>query len=399
MDQILFARQPIVNGSKSIVGYELLFRSNAPISSIDGNLATSQVLLNAFTEGEIDAVVADGRAFVNFTDRLLISPPPFGKEKLVVEILENVELTPEVREAIKRLHRDGFSMALDDYVPGTIYDELLPYIEIVKLEIPAIPPEQLEDTIRTLKRHRVTLLAEKIETHEDFHRCKSLGCDLFQGYFFSKPELVKGRKMPQNRVAIMELISKVNQPTMSVHDITQIITRDPSLSVKLLQLVNSPAFRRPDKVGSIHMAVMILGLGRIKSWATLLALSNIDDKPVALITLALIRAKVCELLAEKIEPNAREVYFTVGLFSCLEAFFDQPFSEILEKLPLDERVCDALIRFKGRPGLALNTALQYERCKLDSIHWGILEKMKVSQKMVGDIYKESIAWAKESTLY
>ncbi len=399
MDQILFARQPIVNASKAIVGYELLFRSNVPITSIDGNLATSQVLLNAFTEGEIDAVVADGRAFVNFTDRLLISPPPFGKEKLVVEILENVELTPEVREAIKKLHREGFSMALDDYVPGTIYDELLPYIEIVKLEIPAIPAEQLEDTIRTLKRHQVTLLAEKIETHEDFHRCKALGCDLFQGYFFSKPELVKGRKMPQNRVAIMELISKVNQPTMSVHDITQIITRDPSLSVKLLQLVNSPAFRRPDKVGSIHMAVMILGLGRIKSWATLLALSNIDDKPAALITLALIRAKVCELIAAKIEPNAKEVYFTVGLFSCLEAFFDQPFSEILGKLPLDERVCEALIRFKGKPGLALNTALQYERCKLDSIHWGLLEKMRVSQKMVCDIYKESIAWAKESTLY
>ncbi|WP_020408493.1 EAL and HDOD domain-containing protein [Hahella ganghwensis] len=399
MDQILFARQPIVNGRKAIVGYELLFRSNTPITAIDGNLATSQVLLNAFTEGEIDAVVSDGKAFVNFTEQLLINPPPFGKEKLVVEILETVDLTPEVRLAIKKLHQEGFSLALDDYVPGTIYDDLLPFIDIVKLEIPAIADSDLENTIRTLKQHNVTLLAEKIETHEDFYRCKNLGCDLFQGYFFSKPELVRGRKMPQNRVAIMELISKVNQPTMSVHDITHIITRDPSLSVKLLQTVNSPAFRRPDKVGSIHMAVMILGLSRIKSWATLLALSNIDDKPAALVTLALVRAKVCELIAEVIEPKARETYFTVGLFSCLEAFFDQPFTEILEKLPLEERVCDALTRFKGKPGLALNTALQYERCKLDSIHWGLLEKMQVSQKMVSDIYKESITWAKEASLY
>ncbi len=368
------------------------------MSSIDGDLATSQVLLNAFTEGEIEAVVSSGKAFVNFTEQLLVSPPPFGKDKLVVEILETVELTTEVREAIHNLHKEGFTLALDDYVPGTIFDELIPFIDIVKLEIPAIPSSELQTTINNLRRHKVSLLAEKIETHEDYYRCHELGCDLFQGYFFSKPELVTGRKMPQNKVAIMELISKVNQPAMSVTDITKIISRDPLLSVKLLQLVNSPAFLRPDKVGSIHMAVMILGLTRIKSWATLLALSNIDGKPDALITLSLIRARMCELLAQKLEPATQETYFTVGLFSCLEAFFDQSFTEILAKLPLDARVADALIKYKGKPGLALNTALHYERGRFNSIHWNLLAKLNIDKQDVSSIYRESIIWAKESSV-
>jgi len=398
VDQILFARQPIVDQEKTIIGYELLFRSESPLLPLDGDFATSQVLLNAFTEGEIEAIVSSGKAFVNFTEHLLINPPPFGKDKLVVEILETVELSAEVRGAIRRLHNEGFSLALDDYVPGTIYDELLPYIDIVKLEFPAIPSTQLQNTINNLKRHKVILLAEKIETHEDFYRCRHLGCDYFQGYFFSKPELVTGRKMPQNKVAIMQLISKVHQPTMSITDITQIISRDPSLSVKLLQLVNSAAFRRLNTVSSIHMAVMILGITRIKSWATLLALSNIDGKPDALITLSLIRARMCELLSLKLEPAAREIYFTVGLFSFLEAFFDLPFTEILSKLPLDSRVSEALVKYKGKPGLALNTAVHYERCQFNSIHWNLLAKMNINKQEVCQIFRDSIIWARESSV-
>ncbi|AZZ93305.1 HDOD domain-containing protein [Hahella sp. KA22] len=399
VEQILLARQPIVNATKEIVGYELLFRSNEQPAQFDGNAATSQVLLNAFTEISIGEVTGGAKAFVNFTETLLMQPPPFSKELLVIEILETIELTDEIVTAIIRLGKNGFTLALDDYVPGTKYDELLPYVSIVKLEFPAIPKDRLEQTVTHLKGLNITLLAEKVETHEDFEYCRDLGCDLFQGYFFSKPEIITGRKLAHNRMAVMELIAKVQNPTLSIDQIIKTITSDPSLSVKLLQLVNSAAYRRPRTIESIHMAVMLLGISRIKSWATLLALSNIEDKPKALITIALIRARMCELIAQSIEPQAADLYFTVGLFSCLEAFFDMPMEEILNKLPLSERVSDALVKMKGKPGLALHTTLQYERCKLDTIHWNLLEKMNLNSGEISATYRQAILWANEQSAF
>ncbi|ABC31148.1 predicted signal transduction protein containing EAL and modified HD-GYP domains [Hahella chejuensis KCTC 2396] len=399
VEQILLARQPIVNATKEIVAYELLFRSNEQPAEFDGNAATSQVLLNAFTEIPIAEVTGGAKAFVNFTETLLMHPPPFSKELLVIEILETIELTDEIVTAIIRLGKNGFTLALDDYIPDTKYDELLPYVSIVKLEIPAIPKERLEQTVKHLKGLNITLLAEKVETHEEFEYCRDLGCDLFQGYFFSKPEIVTGRKLAHNRMAVMELIAKVQNPALSIDQIIKTITSDPSLSVKLLQLVNSAAYRRPRTIESIHMAVMLLGISRIKSWATLLALSNIEDKPKALITIALIRARMCELIAQTMEPKAADLYFTVGLFSCLEAFFDMPMEEILNKLPLSERVSDALVKMKGKPGLALHTTLQYERCKLDIIHWNLLEKMSLTGGEISAAYRQAIFWASEQSVF
>lgn len=394
-EQILYARQPIVDRTREIYGYELLFRSESPGGVIDGNLATSQVLLNAFTEGDVEAFMEGGKAFVNFTKDLLLQPPPFDKSQLIIEILEDVEITDSVRKAIINLAGRGFTLALDDYVPDTIYDELLPYISLVKLEFPAIDKSRLESLVKMLKAHNVTLLAEKIETHEDFKLCRDLGCDLFQGYFFSKPEIVKGHKMPQSKIAVMELIAKVQNPQLAIDQIIKTITFDPFLSVKLLQLVNSAAFRRSREIESIHMAVMLLGIGRIKAWATLLALSNIDDKPHVLVTVALIRASMCELIAGIIDPKSKDTYFTIGLFSCLEAFFDQPLAEILGQLPLGDRIKDALLKMKGKPGLALNTVLHYERGNLESIHWNLLEKQGITGKMLSDFYKDSIHFANE----
>ncbi len=393
-EQILYARQPIVDRNQEIYGYELLFRSETP-GAFDGNLATSQVLLNAFTEGDIEAFMEGGRAFVNFTKDLLTQPPPFDKKHLIIEILENIELDADIQKAITELSRRGFSLALDDYVPGTVFDALLPSVSFVKLEYPAIEKEQLPVLIENLKEHDVTILAEKIETHEDFKHCMELGCDLFQGYFYSKPQIVTGRRMPQNKMAIMELIAKVQNPVLAVDQIIHTISRDPYLSIKLLQLINSAAFRRPRKIESIHMAVMLLGISRIKAWSTLLALSNIDDKPNSLVTVALIRAHMCELIADVVEPKAKDTYFTIGLFSCLEAFFDTPLADILRTLPLDDRIKDALLKMKGKPGLALNTVLHYERTNFDSIHWRLLEKQGVTGKMLSNFYKQSIHFAYE----
>ena len=394
-NQVLYARQPIVTNALEIYGYELLFRAEAPFCIIDGNYATSQVLLNAFNEGDVEEFMKGGRAFVNFTKELLIEPPPFRKEAMVIEILENIEISEEVIAAVKTLNESGFKLALDDYTPGNAQDELIPYVSIVKLEFPSIQRNALQQVIRDLKTRNVTVLAEKIETHEEFRLCSQLGCDLFQGFFISKPEIIEGRKLPQRKMAVMKLVAKLQKPGLSIEEITKTISLDPSLSVKLLQLINSVSLKRAQNIDSIHMAVILLGISRVKAWASLLALATIDDKPRILIHFALIRAHMCELISELIEPHARDTYFTIGLFSCLEAFFDQPLREILVFLPLDKKVMEALLNMKGKPGLALNTVLNYEHGNHDAIHWKLLARQNINGKVLNEVYKASILFANE----
>lgn len=397
-EQILLARQPIFNTAKTVIGYELLFRSETRPAHFDGNLATSQVLLNAFTESSIEEITGGSLAFVNFTRELLLQPPPFSPEHLVIEILEDIQPDPEVLQAVKSLKQRGFTLAMDDYVPGTRSDDFLPMVDIVKLELPAIPKARLGPTIAYLKERKIRLLAEKIETHEEFAHCAELGCDLFQGYFLSKPQVITGRKLPQNRMAVLQLVATLQNAELSIKEVIDIITRDPTLAVKLLQMVNSAAFRRSRTIESIHMAVMMLGLMRIKAWATLLALSSMDDKPLALVTLALTRARMCELFAEALEPDSVDTYFTIGLFSCLEAFFDIPIAQLLEKLPLDQRVSDALTRMRGKPGLALHTTIQYERCNLEGIHWNLLKRFQLDPATVGQFYRQCLHWVNAQEL-
>ncbi|MDG9669178.1 HDOD domain-containing protein [Hahella sp. CR1] len=398
MEQILLARQPIVDASLEIVGYELLFRSNDPAAGpiLDGDKATSVVLLNAFTEKSIQEVTSGHLAFVNFTEQLLMEPPPFPKDLLVIEILESVEPTKEICEAVARLAKRGYTIALDDYDLHSKQEVLLEYASIVKLEFPAIEKGAFKgfvDKIR--KRKKVRLLAEKIETHDDFEFCLNNGCELFQGYFFSKPEIVTGRKMPQSKLAVLRLIAMVQNPDASFDQIVKTIASDPPLSVKLLQLINSISFRRPQPIDSIHKAAVLLGLEQLRAWVMLLALSGIEDKPKALIVIALIRARMCEQIAATIEPDKRDTYFTIGLFSTLDAFFDRTIEEILSKLPLSTMVIDALLRGEGKAGLALITVRLYERCDMQNIPWAQLEELGLNGPAISKLYRDSIVWADE----
>jgi len=391
-ENVLLARQPIYDAQREIAGYELLFRptDGESFSSLGGTKATCRVLLNAFNDNEINAITGGAHAFVNFTEELIYSPPPFDPTHLVIEILEDIPVTDELVAGVKKLKALGFTIALDDYVPDPNLQPLLPLVDIIKLELPAIPVNELPKVIASLKQFNVKLLAEKIEDHETFMRCKELGCDLFQGYFLSKPIIVKGRKMPQNKIAVMQLLAQVQNPDIEIKDLVKIIKQDPMLSLKLLKLVNTAAYQRANKVENIQMAVMVLGLSKIKSWATLLSLNSIDDKPCSLKQMALQRARFCELIAEKITPQLSELCFTAGLLSCLDAFLDQPLDEILQSLPLDQSLIDALLRYEGGPGLILSTVKLYEKSLWDAIKW-----QELGEAELCGIYIESIEWADE----
>ncbi|MCP5161741.1 MAG: HDOD domain-containing protein [Hahellaceae bacterium] len=394
-ENVLLARQPIYNAKKEVVAYELLFRPETEFDmpEFDGHKATSRVLLNAFTESDIASITGGLPAFVNFTEELIHSPPPFNAKHLVIEVLEDTLITDHLVSSLKKLKQKGYKIALDDFVMDKKYAPLLELADIIKLELPQMDGAILDSTIAQLKPYPAQLLAEKIETPEDYQRCLELGCTLFQGYFLSKPEIVRGKKMPSDKLVVLKLLSELQNPAIDVKKLNEIISHDPSLSFKLLKLVNSAAFRRNQPIESIHMAIMMLGISRVKSWASMLALSNLENKPLALRHISLVRARQCELLAEHLEPEQKDTYFTIGMLSCLDAYFDLPLQEILQKINLQGTIRDALTHYKGRPGLALHTVKHYDSSHWHDIHWGLLAKIGIDSVEINKMFIEAIIWA------
>jgi EAL and modified HD-GYP domain-containing signal transduction protein len=394
---ILLARQPIYNKSKKVIAYELLFRSesDAPISSFDGNFATSRVLLNLFTESDITSVTNNLPAFVNFTAELIHNPPIFSPSTVVIEVLENITITNKIVSSLVKLKKKGYMLALDDFIMDERYKKILPLVDIVKLELPEMDDEELVSTITELKKHKVKLLAEKVETPEQFNRCLELGCDYFQGYFLSKPEIVTGKKIAAGKMAIIDLISQIQSPEVDMDGLTNVISRDPALSFKLLKLINSAAFKRSNTIDSIHKAVTLLGIDKIKSWASLLALSKLEDKPDALRYQALVRAIMCQQLSEYMAPDSGEKFYTVGLLSSLDAFFDKSLDEVVSHISLAPDINDALIGKKGVAGLALKTTLSFEQAHWHKLDWTALAEFELNAKQINEIYFDSCRVALE----
>ncbi len=398
-EEILLARQPIFNSKLDIYAYELLFRPAAEHSGIiDGDQATSTVMLNAFSEVGMENLVARSKAFINFTRNLVITPPPFDNKEIVIEILEDIQPEPEVLEGITNLKQQGFTIALDDFA----YDEsLVPLVEladIIKIDVLALTEDELEHNITVLKKYPVKLLAEKVETQEMFQSCKDLGFDYFQGYFLCRPILVKGKIIPANKLVVMKLIADLNSPETSdpsvLHDT---ISSDPTLSYKLLRMINSAAYRRPRKIESLYRAILLIGPSNIKHWASLLALSNLDDKPHALHEQTMLRAHMCENLGAKADERKKDLFFTVGMMSMLEAFFDAPLDELLSSISLTDEINTALLNNEGILGFVLSVTLAYEQGNWGDIDWSGLTHYNLSIKDVKEAYLESLQWSIETS--
>lgn len=395
---ILLARQPIFDIDIKVSAYELLFRGdNSNHANVfDGEAATSQVFLNAFNELDISEVVQNHPAYINFTRNLILNPPPFDRHRFVIEVLEDIEADAELFENLQKLKDSGYTIALDDFVYSSKWDPALRIVDIVKIDVLAFDEAEIERHVELLKPFDVVLLAEKVETHEMFHYCKELGFTFFQGYFLSKPEQVKGRKVPANKLVVLNLLAQLQDPNAELGKIAGVIAKDPVLSVKLIKLVNSAAFSGRREITSLQHAVSMLGLRQVKSWATLLSLSNMADKPNALSVLAMTRAKMCQLLAACF-TNAvdSDAYFTTGLLSNLDAFFDVELQEIIGSMPLSQLVVDALLHGNGPIGTIIKTVVHFEKAEWDQLDTEALAKLKIGTKEMELAYRESIRWASQ----
>lgn len=391
----LLARQPIFNTQMKVVAYELLCRSSHvnQANFNNGDAASSQVLLNAFTELSIHNVVGKHLAFINFTRNLLQTPPPFDRKQLVVEVVEGQKVDESMLHALKVLRENNYTIALDDFILTTETEHLIPYADIIKLDVLQLNTKELTDHIDRLKQFDIKLLAEKVETYEMLEFCKSAGFDLFQGYFLARPQIISGRKMSDNKQSVLQLLSALQAPDVPVEKIEHMIARDAVLSFKLLRLVNSAAFGLARKIDSLKQAIMLLGLNKIKNWVNILAMSNLGDKPHELSVAALTRARMCELIANQLNGKSNaDGYFTVGLLSTLDAFMDLPMANLLESISLSKHINDAILSQVGSEGKVLEITTHYEKGAWDKIDWTYLEKNGISSEQLAEIYVDTLEW-------
>jgi EAL and modified HD-GYP domain-containing signal transduction protein len=396
---VLMARQPIFDRDSQVVAYELLFRQDMEEAANvqDGDFSTSQVLLNAFTHFGIEEAVGKHTAFVNFTRHLLENPPPFDKSRLVIEILESEHVDEELVCTVSKLVDEGYTIALDDFVLEPGWERLLELASVVKVDVMDTGAHDLEGLTAHLQNYSCRLLAEKVEDSAMYERCRALGFELFQGYFLCRPQLMRGRGVPASKLLVMELLNVLQQPDTTNEQLEELVVRDPVLVHKVLSLVNSAAFVVPTRIESISWAIAWLGLDNIRNLASLLMLSRLPEKPLALRSQAIQRAKMCELIGRKVAPGQESTLFSVGLLSLLDAFFDVELEQVLAKLALSEEMQLAILEHKGLPGRVLALTLAHEQGCWEELDWQQLEKLGVTPALVNSCYRESIEWADKVT--
>ena len=389
--QVAFVgRQPIYGRAVNVFAYELLYRNG------DGNLAnfvdedgaTTKVMLNTFLEIGLDRIVGEHKAFINVTRNFILEKlyQAIPKERVVLEVLEHIQPDPPIIDALTDLSKQGYMIALDDFVYHEALEPLVAIADIVKVDVLSLPRVTVKEHVRALRRYPVKLLAEKVETHEDFEFCKSLGFDFFQGYFFCEPNVISGRGIPTNRMSMLFLLTKLQNPEIQIPQLEDIIKTDVSLSLKILRYVNSAYFGLLKKVDSIAQAACLVGIDRLRTWATLLAMASIKEKPYELIVTAMVRARMCEQLGLCLRQEAADSFFTVGLFSVLDSMFDSDMSEIVNTLPLSSDIRSALLPHEGVMGEALNCVIAYERGNWESVRCRNLELSTIREAYLNALH-------------
>ena len=407
--EIFIGRQPIFNLHEQIVAYELLYRNKDSNSfpMVDSDVATVNVLINSFVNIGIDEVTKGRPCFVNFTENLLIGPLTDYLEpaKIIIEILEDVPITKTLVSRMQELKSRGFQIALDDFVLNEdvhIYDELFRYTDYIKVDFlssPLLERMEIENKVKTKFPH-IKLLAEKVETRNQFDLAKHSGYVLFQGYFFEQPQVIKSTDLPVNKLQYFQIISLLRDNEPNVNVIAENIERDIALSYKILQLINKSTKRSKSKVRTIKQAVLMLGLSELKRWIYLLAMKeNIvygeSDVFEELMRRSLFRAKVCEEVAKINRKQNYSEYFLIGLFSLIDSLLRRPMNNILQQLPFSEELAETISGGKTTmsPYLALSVALS-------KVDWDKVEKYRVelglSEQQVLQIQTKSDEWVEET---
>jgi EAL and modified HD-GYP domain-containing signal transduction protein len=357
------------------------------------------VLSDAVLTLGLDTLTGGRRAFINMTRHMLLNElvtvlPP---EIVVVEVLENVTVDAEVIEACRRLRERGYTLALDDFTFATGAAALLPFARYVKVDVLSTPAEERRRIEATVPPG-VKLVAEKVESSEVFEEARALGYGLFQGYYFCRPTTFSGGALSARRLAYARLLAALNQPSVSVNGVEDLIKHDASLTYRVLRCINSAAFGVRREIQSIRQALVLLGLDQVRKWASVWALAGLNGGSTSeLVTIAILRARSCELVAtQAFGAEEAPEYFLLGLCSVLDAMLGQPMETAIAELPLSDNVRQALLGTKNSARSVLDAVIAHERGEWDDAA-AIARGIAVTPERLPAAYADALKWARELT--
>jgi len=392
---VYIARQPILTSENQTYGYELLFRSLQDDGSLkpafdDEMLATTRVVVNALNHIGLQKLVGENYAFINIDEELLLDDIllTIPKDRFILELLEHIEMRDEVFERILELKKQGYILALDDAHcdPNFIekFQRIFPYIDILKLDVSLINTEILDERIYALKQFDFKLLAEKVETREQYNYYKSIGCELFQGYFFAEPDIVQKKNIDPAYKNIFKLINMLDSDT-KVEQIARAFEVQPEITIQLLRFMNSGLLGLRSNIRSIGHAINLLGKRPLKQWLLLIAFAKSQDQSSGfnspLISLALSRSK---LMAELMKQSAKNKAMSheaalVGILSLIDVITQTSLEVVLSELHIDQELKQALLTREGDLGVLLELAISMEHFEIDKANL-LLEKLELSHK-------------------
>jgi EAL and modified HD-GYP domain-containing signal transduction protein len=394
--RVSVARQPILDRNGDLLAYELLFRKpNSDTAGVlDDRAATSTVILDGLFDVGLFDLVGDHPAYVNVSRDFLLSvrPPPMPPRGVVLELLEDQVVDDALLAVLEDLVAEGFTIALDDFRLTPATEQLIRFARIVKIDVLEHTDRSLEDLVQYLRSNypSLTLLAEKVETRSEWVRCRLLGFEAFQGYYFARPSCMQRSRLPTQGLA--SLTTMVELSTAEDFDeLNRVISRDAGLSIRLLRYANSAYVSLPRRVASVQEGLAWLGAATVRRFAMMVALASAQDVPSELLVTALVRARMCQLLCSAGDGAAADSYFTVGLFSVADAIADAPMQMVIEQLPFRYDIVDALLCGGGNLGEILGGVMAYQRGDFDAASGLIATHTDVEQ-----IYRESITWADSS---
>lgn len=398
---VFVARQPIFDKRKRVIAYELLFRSGLQNSAgaINRTEAAAHVVSNAVLTFGLDTLIGTKKAFLNFTADHLISGVAslLPKDKVVIELLEDVEPTEAVLAAARHLRKQGYALALDDFEYSPRFEPLLELVQFVKVAFRQSTPAARNDVARRLGGRGLCLLAEQVETLEEYQDALKAGYTYFQGYFFCRPEVVTKREITPARVTGMKLLQALNQTNLNYADMEDIIKRDVSVSHRLLRYINSAWFGFSMRIDSIRHALVLLGENDVRRWVALMALGGLGDrKPAELAVNAAIRGRLCEALAPALGMQARSFdLFLLGAFSMMDAMLDRPMEDAVQDVPLPSEVEQALLGQANPLRDVLNLVQAYEAGRWDDVTAGVA-LLRLTEDVLPPLYFDAVEWARES---
>lgn len=387
-------RQPIFDRSLEVYGYELLYRrgDEETAAVTDGDSASAEVALDAFLEFGLDTLVADRYAFINLTRNVLLSGvcrtlPP---HRVVLELLEDLPCDHRVAAEVETLAGAGYRIALDDFAPDDPRTPLLPFTSVVKLDLDAFDERTLRAVVGKIRTCPVALIAERVETHEQLEMCRSLGIGYYQGFFFARPTVVHGRRVPVERLTALRVLTLLADPDTPLHVLAQAVAADVKLSYQVLRFANSALSAPAGAIESIPAAILRIGRDRLRAWLSVMALSGLDGTPSAALDLALTRARMCEALAQIAGARSPATWFMAGLFSALDLLFNVPVDELLRDLPLTPGVVNAIVHRSGELGASIDAIVAFERGA-----WPSARSLGLTPGDFTDAFRSALEWTRE----